>query len=307
MILQDTGTAQYVYMPDIDAGRISLGHAMGLCDAQGVPAEHAYIRKKEIITDCGGTVTGWHMTGQTVNVFVIPSRVYLKSGLAVDMAGALNSFIRPRYDFGRYSFTGKFRPVTNGKTYTVIDKMGRGITTHADAIKDFPGIFELMGHLGDNNGALFQPVIARYMWGIWHLKGRVPKYQPIGYLDLMEYLSVMRDSRREMFSRIRSNALLVVQLGEKPYVEVKSVDPKTGQAILEFGDVTVFDREMDNNFRPYVLVSNKPIEIHSDLKFQWSKVECQGHSVFLIPVMSKPSTWTQNVRAIDLLSPSQRP
>lgn len=307
MILQDTGSAQYIYLPDIDAGRIAIGHDMGLCDIHGAPAEHALIKKITFTTDCGAKVSAWQMTGQTVNVFVLPSRVYLKSDLAEDVSNALNSFNSPRYDFGRYSFTGKFTTKHKGKSYTVTDKMGRGITTHGDAVKDFPGIFELMGHLGDNNGALFQPVIARYMWGIWHLKGAQPKYHPIGYLDLREYLAVMQDGRKDMFSRMNGKALVNVQLGKKPYVEVKAVDPKTKQAILEFGDAVVIDREKDKTFKPYVLVSNKPIEIHSDLKFRWSKVEFQGHSVFLIPVMSMSSTWEQNVRAIDLLSTSQTP
>ena len=302
------GKTQVVYMPDIDAGHIALGNSMGLCDLHGNPAVHAVVERTEYTTDCGVKVHGWHMQGQTVDIYVLPSRVTLKDIKAETLRDALNSFNKPRYDFGRYSFTGKFSTGDRSPTYTIKDKMGRGISTHSDMIKDFPGIFELMGHLGDNNGALFQPVIARYMWGIWHImRGRKepPKYQPIGYVDLRDYLTVLRDDRRHMFSKVYSKSLINIQLNRKSYVEVTGIDASTGQAMLNIGDSIVIDREKDTQFRPYVLITNRPLDIHDDLKFRWSKVEFQGHSVFLMPVMSRPSTFEYQIRTIDLLATTQ--
>lgn len=310
MILQNLGKTQVVYMPDIDAGHIALGDNMGLCDIYGKPAPHATITKGKHITDCGMQVDAWHMVGQTVDIYVVPSRINLKDTMGKTLCDALNSFDRPRYDFDRYTFTGKFsvdaRPGVN--TYTVADKAGRKLGTYREAIKDFPGIFNLMGHLGDNNGALFQPVIARYMWGLWHLmhgRKEPPKFHPVGYLDLHEYLCVMRDNRKDMFSRQAGAALINIQFSGKPYLEVTGIDETTGQALLAFGNAVVIDREKDKAFKPFVLVSSRPLEIKDDLKFHWTKVQFEGHSVFLMPVMVRPQSFVNGMRMVDLLSPKQ--
>lgn len=303
MILQNRGNTQVVYMPDIDAGHIVLGESMGLCDIQGNPAPHAVIRKVKYATDCGITLDAWKMLGETVEVYVLPSRVKIGGKSAADMAKAFNSFNSPRLDFGKYTFTGKFSG--DETRYTFKDKAGRKISTSTDLIKDIPGIFNLMANLGADRGKLFEPVIARYMWTLWHLQKRPARLQPVGYLDLHDYLCVIRDDRRMMFSRQFGHALITVQLGKDPYVEVTGVDPKTGQALLQLGDAMIIDREKDRSFKPYVLVSNRPIELHQDLKFQWVRIEFEGHAVFLIPVMSMQSTWSRMANMIDLLSPRQ--
>lgn len=308
MILQRMGNTQVVYIPDIDAGHIAIGESMGLCDIHGVPAHHALVEKIKYTTDCGEPVDAWHMAGQTVDMYVIPSRVKIKNALAHTLCSAFNSFNSPVFEFGRYVFTGKFTCDKRTANYTIADKMGRRITTYKESIKDFPGIFNLLGHLGDNNGALFHPVIARYMWGIWHImRGRtLPiKYHPIGYIDLHEYLCVMRDDRKDMFSRTFSRSLINIQFASNPYVEVSSIDPVTGQAKLAVGNAVVIDRERDKAFRPYVLVTTKPIDIRDELKFRWTKVMFEGHAVFLIPVMVCPQSFVNGIRMVDLLSPKQ--
>lgn len=303
MILQHRGKTQVVYLPEIDAGHIVLGESMGLCDIYGKPEAHATIEKVKYTTDCDVTLDAWKMVGETVEVYVLPSRIPIKDGSASEMAKALNSFNSPRYDFGKYVFTGKF---TGDPTrYTLKDKAGRKITTSADLMKDIPGIYNLMANLGADGGKLFEPVIARYMWTIWHLRGRPSKFQPVGYLDLHDYLCVIRDDRRNMFSRQNGHALINVQLGKKPFVTVTGVDQNTNQAMLQLEDAVVIDREKDRTFKPYVLVSNRPFDIHQELKFRWARVDFQGHAVFLIPVMSMSGTWTHMANMIDLLSPRQ--
>lgn len=303
MILQHRGNTQVVYMPDIDAGHIVLGESMGLCDIHGHPEFHAHIAKVKYTTDCGVVVDAWKMVGETVEVYVLPDRVKIPTGNGLDFAKALNSFNSPLYRFGKYVFAGKFTGEPG--RYTFQDKAGRKITTCSELTKDFPGIYTLMAHLDENNGALFEPVIARYMSLIWHLGKRPARFQPVGYLDLHDYLCVVRDERRHMFSRQSGDALINVELGKNPTVSVTSIEPTTGQAVLSLNDVIVIDREKDKQFRPYVLVANRPFELRQDVKFHWSKVEFQNHSVFLIPVMSLRGTWTNMKSMIDLLSPRQ--
>ena len=303
MILQPRGKSQVVYVPDIDAGHIVLGESMGLCDIHGNAAPHASISKVKYTTDCDVTLDAWKMVGETVEVYVLPSRIKIRGASAASMAEALNSFNSPRYDFGKYVFTGKF--TGESTRYTLKDKAGRKITTSADLMKDIPGIYNLMANLGADKGKLFEPVIARYMWTIWHFPGRPSELQPVGYLDLHDYLCVIRDDRRNMFSRLNGHALINVQLGKEPYVTVTGVDPKTNQALLQLEDAVVIDREKDKAFKPYVLVSNRPFELHQELKFRWTRVDFEGHPVFLIPVMSMHGTWLRMDNAIDLLSPRQ--
>lgn len=303
MILQPRGKVQVVYLPDIDAGHIVLGESMGMCDIQGSPAAHASINRMKYTTDCGVTVDAWKMVGETVEMYVLPSRVKIKGDSAAEMAEAFNSFNSPRLDFGRYVFTGKF--TGEGTRHTLSDKAGRKITTSPDLMKDMPGIYNLMANLGADKGRLFEPVIARYMWTIWHLKGRPTRFQPVGYVDLHNYLCVIRDDRRNMFSRMRGDALIDIQLGEDPHVSVTGVDPATGQAMLQLEDTVVIDREKDRTFRPFVLIANRPFELRQELKFHWTRVEFEKHPVFLMPVMSLRGTWTSMLNMIDLLSPRQ--
>lgn len=303
MILQHMGKTQVVYMPDIDAGHIVLGESMGLCDIHGKPEPHATISKAKYTTDCGVTLDAWKMVGETVEVYALPDRVPIKSREGTDVCDALNSFNSPRFDFDRYVFTGKFKGIPGRNTFS--DKADRKLTTCTELMKDIPGIYNLMANLGADKGALFQPVIARYMWGIWHQANRPVKHQMVGYLDLHEYLQVMRDDRRNMFSRLNGAALVNIELGKRPSVVVKSVDPKTNQAIVEFDDAVVIDREKDRTFRPFVLIANRPFELPNNLKFRWTKVDFQGHHVFLIPVMSVGGTWSSMLNMVDLLSSKQ--
>lgn len=302
MILQERGTTQVVYMPDIDAGHIVLGESMGLCDIQGRPALHATIEKVKYTTDCGVALDAWKMTGETVEVYALPSRIRIKGGSAKDLVDAMNSFNSPRYDFGTYVFAGKFKETSKN---TLADKAGRKITTAADQMKDIPGIFNLMANLGKDGGKLFEPVIARYMWTIYHLQGRQPRFRPVGYLDLKDYLCVIRDDRRNMFSRMNSTSLIDVQLGKNPYVTVTGIDDRTGQALLAFEDAAVIDREKDKSFHPFVLIADRPFELRQEMQFRWSRVEFEKHSVFLMPVMSLQGTWRNMGNMIDLLSPRQ--
>ena len=303
MILQQSHGKQVVYMPDIDAGHIVLGESMGLCDIHGKPAMHAFIDKMKYTTNCGVVVDAWRMKGETVDIYVLPDKVSIVGKDGPSLAKALNSFDSPRYDFDKYVFTGKFS--SEAGRNTVADRMGRKMTTTIESVKDFPGIFALMGHLGDDDGALFHPVIAMYMSHVWHLGKRPAKFQPVGYVDLHEYLQVMKDDRRNMFSRGFSASLINVQLGKNPFVKVTGVDPNTGQALLQIGDAIVIDREKDKAFKPYVLIANRPFELRQELKFRWTKVDFKGHSVFLMPVMSLQSTFGSMLNMINLLSTKQ--
>lgn len=303
MILQKKGESRIVYMPDIDAGHIVLGEQMGICDIHGRPALHATVKKIRYTTDCGVTVDAWNLVGQTVNLTVVPDRAKIESPGSLDFAKALNSFNSPKYTFGRYVFTGKFRG-EEGR-FTLADKMGRKMTTSKYYMKDLSGIFALMANLGHDKGALFHPVIARYMWFIWHMKGRPSKYQPVGYLDLHRYLQVIRDDRRHMFSRNSGDALIDVQMGDHPSVVVTGIDPQTQQAIVELQDVSVIDRAKDEAFKPYVLIANRPFELRQEVNFTWTRVDFNGHPVFLMPVMSRHGTWTNMLNMFDLLSTTQ--
>lgn len=303
MILQERGDSKVVYMDDIDAGHIVLGESMGMCDIHGKPALHAQIRKVKYTTDCGVTLDAWEMAGETVTMYVLPAKVPIDGNKGADMARALNSFNSPMYKFDNYVFTGKFN-AREGQ-YTVEDKMKRRMSLSSEQLKDFPGIFDLMANIGKDNGRLFAPVIARYMWTIYHFRGKPSKFQPVGYLDLKQYLQVIRDDRRNMFSTMYGTAQVNIQLGKKPAVRVTDIDKKTGQAILQIEDAVVIDMEKDRTFKPFVLVANRPFEIREEMQFRWARVEYEGHAVFLMPVMSVAGTWRNMLNMIDLLSPRQ--
>ena len=303
MILQETHGKQIVYVPDIEPGHIALGEMIGVCDVNGKVAMHGSMEKLRYTTDCGMTVDAWRLTGQTITALVLPDRVRIQGSSGRDIANAFNSFESPRFDFPPYTFVGKFSALDGRKC--LYDKVGREISTCMETVKDIRGIFELMSHLGADGGALFHPVIARYMWGIWHSKNRPSRLQPVGYVDLRLYLKVMRDDRKYMFSTQHANNLLAMELGKNPTVRVTGVDSATGQALLAIDDATVIDTAKDKSFNPYVIIANRPFEIRQEMPFQWTRVDFQGHPVFLMPVMALKSAFGSMRNMLDLLSTTQ--
>lgn len=304
MILQRLPGRDVVYAEDIDSARVILGEELGLCDIKGNPtATHGSMERIRYMTDCKVEVDAWKLTGESVEVCILPDRAPIAGSFGPDLARALNSFNSPRFDFAPYVFAGRF---TSEKDRRIAyDKAGRGMSMSAEIIKDMPAIFAMMSNLGADGGAFFHPVIARYMWGIWHTKGRPARMQPVGYVRLHDYLKVMKDDRTRMFGNINSSASLSLLPGKNPGVRVKAVDPKTNQALLEFYDMTVIDREKDKSFKPYVIISNRPLELRKELQFKWTRVDFKGHAVFLMPVMALSDAFSPMHNMIDLLSPKQ--
>ena len=304
MILQQLPGRTVVYMENIDAGRIVVGEQLGMCDATGQAEQHASITKTRYTTDCGVTVDAWRLTGETVDIYVLPDRAPVRANDGLGLANALNSFNSPRYDFAPYVMAGKFSAAP--ERTILYDKARRAMSFADNLTKDLPGIYAFMSNIGADNGALFHPVIARYMWGIWHLGKRPARLKPVGYVDLRDYLKVLRDDRANMFSRpTHSSASLSLTPGKHPFVRVKGVDPSTNQALVEIGDMTVIDREKDRTFRPYVIIANRPFELRPGLQFRWSRVDFKGHAVFIMPVMALSDAFSPLTNLIDLLSPKQ--
>ena len=304
MILQRLPGRDVVYAPDIDGARVVLGDELGLCDKDGKNVSmHGSMERVRYTTDCGIVVDAWKLVGESVEVHILPDRAKITGPTGPELARALNSFNSPRFDFPPYVFAGKFRS-ENGKKI-IYDKAGRSMTMSDEIIKDMPAIFALMSNLGADGGAFFHPVIARYMWGIWHTKGRPSRLQPVGYVELRDYMRVMKDDRSRMFGRLNSSSSIALLPGKNPMVKVARVDPGTNQAVLEMCDMTVIDREKDKNFKPYVIISNRPLELRKELQFRWTRVDFKGHAVFLMPVMALSDAFSPMHNMIDLLSPKQ--
>lgn len=303
MIIQERDGVKVFYLPDIDAGHAAVGHELGLCDATGTPAAHARVYRGTYKTDCGVEVDCWRMGGNSVDVAVIPSVVRLGSPTRQELVKAMNSFNQPRFSFDRYNFIGPFH--TDEAKEVVSDRTRRNrFLTNPETMKNMSGIYDIMCNLSVNNGGLFLPLIARFVYAVRHMP-RKSEIQPVGYFDLEDYLRTMQDDRRHLFTKRYSTANVNVQMGRRPSVEVVRVDPATGQAVIELRDCAVIDMNKERAFKPHVILSMKPFELHPSVKFTWQRVTFEDRSVFMVPLICLPDAWKTLEGGIDLMAPTQ--
>lgn len=297
--LDDTRKLVYVQDPDREYRRI--GHEFGMCDKDGNAAGYANIAHRMFTMSTGSQVMSWEMTGKTVTLIIVPDRVHAdKSNESV--AAAMNSFNRPSYVFDRYVFTGKFVP---GSTHVVYDHERRGIIVGNSSIKDIPGIYDIMVNVGANNGKMYEPLVARYVTAMRSV--RHTEVKAIGYFDLGDYLRIMNDHRAYLFLQqpnISASKISVDMPDTGCTVRVSSIDPATGNAMLAFDGVTVYDTSKTKEFRPYVVVSTAPLNIRPDMPFKSTPVRYGKLTIFLTPMMSKPEAWATLVGGLDLLTPA---
>lgn len=303
MIIQEREGTKVFYLPDIDSGHTAVGIELGLCDASGTPAAHARVSRGKYTTDCGVDVDCWRMGGNSVEVVIVPSVARLASPTRDELVKALNSFNSPRFTFERYVHLGPFHSA-DGRDVILDRSRANRILTNPETMRNMSGIYDLMCNLSVNNGGLFIPLIARFVYAVRHMP-RKSEIQPVGYFDLEEYLRAMKDDRRNMFVKRHSTANVNIQMGKRPSVEVTGIDKSNGQAILELHDCAVIDMNKERAFKPHVILSMKPFELHPSMKFTWQRVTFEDRSVFMVPLICMPDAWKSLAGGIDLLSPNQ--
>lgn len=300
MLTQDLGNdTRLVYTMNPDADYKKIGADFGICDTDGNASPYATVAHKQYTNSNGVQMQCWELTGKTVKLLVVADHVSNVTD-CTSMANALNWFHRPVFRFERYVFTGKFKHDSN---FRVRDHQNRDFTMNMNNLKDMRGIYDLMAHIGVNNGKLFEPLIVRYVTAMRALKGTEVK--SIGYFDLAEYLRIVQDNRADLFSdstHMTSTGVAVQVANGGCTVRLSNVDKTTGQAILVLDGATVIDATKVRTFTPHVIISTAPLNIRDDMPFHSTRVMFHKLPLFLTPMMSKPDAWESLTGGINLLS-----
>lgn len=300
MILQHVGAAQLVYVSDYTRDYKDVAKMFGMLDENGNPHAYVTIKQEPYMNKIGVSVPSYHLEGKTVNVYVVNDTYKADSSTAEGIAKAMNYFPPDsRYSTCGYDFVSKFRAIPN----VIYDSSNRSISLNADNHKDLRGIYDLMMNLGVNNGKLFEPIIARYVY----TSREMPRSMPlVGYCNLSEYLRIVRDSRSELFYKGRTKSLVLMTLKPDITPSVKIIGVKNNCAVLDVvGIKEVFDCRKVNSLEPLVIFTKSPLTIRT-MKFPWTKVVFDKTNVFMTPIIAKEDAWETLQGGIDLLSVAKR-
>lgn len=296
MLLQNIGEKQLVYVKDYTKDYLAVAKEFGMLKSDGTFESYIQQNRDPFHNGNGVVMPSVHLVGKTVNIHVVNDTIQAKGMLQEDLVAALNYFPPDTHiEFAGHTFVSKFHPGNSSKVFT--DDAKRVISISSNR-KDLKGIYELMAHLDANNGKLFEPVIARFVY----TSREMPKTMPlVGYFELEEYLRVLRDDRRHMFDMVRTNAIVNLEFGEvNPSFTVTSI--KNNYAVLTSKNIVgAYDMKKIKEMKPLVIVARRPLKIRT-MTFPWSKVKFDGTTVFMMPIISMRDAWESLQGGIDLLS-----
>lgn len=299
MLLQSVGSKQIVYVNNYLTDYMSVAEEFGMID-NGELASYVVKSDEPYINSFGIERPSIRLNGRTVDVHVVDDTVAATESTAGALSVALNTFpVNSRLTLNGYPFVSRFYWSASNR-HCIYDSVKRCFSVRTYGRKDLKGIYNLMVHLGDNNGKLYEPVIARYVYTSYQM----PKHrQLVGYFDLGEYFSVIRDRRYEdMFMTMgRSNSLSYVELKTSaPIVKVTNVVDNCAMLTLQNIEGS-YDAKKLNEFKPHVILTRRPLVIKT-MKFPWTKVHFDKVDVFMTPIMSLSDAWESLEGGINLLS-----
>lgn len=292
-----------VYVDDYKTGWREVGLRLGICREDGTPNDGTYIMESRYHNSNGIAMPAMKLDGKSIEVYVVDGIV---NGVkdAATLAAALNHFHVPTLDFGTYRFAGKFdAPAT--RVNMVYDKLKRGITFSDSRMKDVRGIHELMTRIDFDDGKFMEPLLSRYIYTVNQMPSKKNRGIPvIGYFDLEEYLSVLRDPRVTMFHPDgNTSALLYIERNEAPGRVVLKDIAENGSTMLALdGFKSLLDVKKVNSFRPIVVLSMAPFKLPDTSNFPWHKVIYGKFKVFCTPMMGKMDMWERVQGGVNLLS-----
>jgi len=292
-----------VYVDDYKTGWKEVGLRLGICREDGIPNDGNYIMGARYHNSNGVSMPAMKLDGKSIEVYVVDGIV---EGVkdAASLAAALNHFHVPAMDFGTYRFSGKFNSPPD-KVTMVYDKMKRGITFNDSRLKDVRGIYDLMARLDFDDGKFMEPLLSRYIYTVQQMPNKRNRGIPvIGYFDLEEYLSILRDPRVTMFHPAGStNALMYIEVGSTPGRVILKDIAENGSAMLTLeGFKSILDVKKVNSFRPIVVMTMAPFKLPDTSNFPWHKVTFGKFKVFCTPMMGKMDMWERVQGGVNLLS-----
>lgn len=307
MILQNLGNIQLVYVDDYRSEYRKVLEKFGMAEPSGALKPYVRMSEASYTNDNGIVMPAIRITGHTVDLYVVNNTVSSEIHGAADLVNLLNYFPRAQYIINGHGFSGKF---SVRSTWTVHDFSGRGITLNDSSLKDIAGIYDLMCHLDLNNGKLFEPVIAKYVYASRQL--RRTKVDAIGYFDLHEYLAIVHSSKTALFFRLgKTNSEVYIKMKPERKLSVTIKSSENGVASIDITDMaSVLDVGKVNSFLPYVILTTRPLQRvlgnEPGMKFPIQKAVFDKTTVFMTPVMTRPEGWEGMQGAIDLLQVTER-
>ena len=299
MYIQSLGSKQVVYVDKYMTDYMAVAEEFGMVE-DGQLASYVNMSETPYVNEFGISRPSVRLDGRTVDVHVVDNYVKAADCTPGSLATALNTFpASSRLTISGYPFVSRFYWYPSyGKV--IVDSAQRRLSLRQYGRKDLKGIYDLMVHLGDNNGKLYEPVIARYVYTSYQM----PKHrQLVGYFDLGQYLAVMKDRRyEELFMTMGQNKTLAfVELKESaPIVKLTGVENNIAMLTLQ-NIAGTYDAKKLNDFKPHVILTRRPLVIKT-MKFPWTKVHFDKVDVFMTPIMSLSDAWETLEGGINLLS-----
>lgn len=299
-LVQRVGSFYIVYMDDASTGWRKVAEEFGMIRGDE-PLSSTVIREGfSMVNEYGETMTGTRVTGRSVDMVITEASVTGVVGRSSDLVSMLNHFPSSSFKLGGKTFFGKYR-TGNSPGQMVYDRNGTSFRVGVDAYPDVEAINGLASRLSEDNGHIFTPVIARYVY----TAREMPKnMKAVGYFDLRNYLQLVRSDMSRLFidrSGTDTDLALALPTGRK--LGVRVVSSVGGRIDIEiFGHTGVMETGGAKNYRPMVVLTLEPLRIR-EMRFPIQKVTFDKTTVFMTPIMSLSGAWESLQGGIDLLAP----
>ncbi len=303
-LVQKTPNLYLVYVDDVENDWMSVATEFGMV-RDGEPLHSTTIERSfKFTNEYGVAMDGVRITGRTVNMLVTAAAVHGHVGNSADLVAMLNRFPNCTLKLGGASFFGKFNPGSPA-VHMVRDRKGNSFRVGVEGYPDTEAAMGLAMRLSEDNGDMFRPVIARFVYAARELPRTM---KAVGYFDLKSYLQLIRSGMSGLFiDSTRTDAALALALPSTGNLGVRIISSVGGQADIEiFGHTGVMDTSGAKNFRPMVILSLEPLRIR-EMKFPIQKVVFDKTTVFMTPIMSMTGAWESLQGGIDLLAPPGKP
>lgn len=303
-LVQTVGNLRLVYVDDAKAEWATIAEEFGMV-RNGVPLSSTVIdRNASYANQHGVTMRGVRLTGRTVALFITNSAMVGPVSSTADMVPMLNNFPSGVLSLGGMKFYGKFLVSNHAYRRTVTDARGNKFYLGTDNYPDVEGIIGLASRMSEDNGDIFRPVIARFVYASREMPRTM---RAVGYFDLLTYMKLIRSDARSLFyTGTLSTAPIAVDYptGGRLGVRVVSVTGNVPNLEL-FGHKGVVDVKSLTEFRPLVVLSLTPLVIR-DMRFPIQKVTFDRTTVFMTPIVSKIDAWKTLQGGVDLLEPPKK-
>lgn len=300
-IIQEVKDRYLVYVRNHRNDWKDVAREFGMVNDSG-PLSTTFIHENDSYMNTNGVLMPCTtLNGRTVNLSVVDDTVSGGVETGQDIAALLNYFPKASFNLGGVDFVGKFR----ARKRSVADELNRGLGIGTEMLPDMAGIMGMMHTLSADNGDMYRPVVARFVYA----SREMPKgMKAIGYFDLREYYRLIRSDAAGMFARESESSQMdvVLDMPRSGRLTARIASSQSGKCKLALSGFPRAIPVGNVGAKAVVVLSLTPLKIRQ-MTFPVQKMKFDHTWVFMTPMMMNDmGAWESLQGGLNLLKPTMR-